>query len=166
MTRLRGIMFCTMDRWDKWQKWIFWIGLTGVVASVILAFSTPGLAEPYNAKRTIKNVQAIVLCIWVFAPPVWFWYEYFFIYRKISDKEKDKPTFDQYKHGVDVASKLWLALVTVLLGLYFGKDFSREPLSPPSCTPQSSVAQPSQSSSQSAPSSGVTTSIPPTVKPH
>jgi hypothetical protein len=29
---------------------------------------------------------------------------------------------DEYKHGVDVSSKIWLALVTALLALYFSKD--------------------------------------------
>jgi hypothetical protein len=128
-------MFGTMDRWNKWQMYIFWIALIGVVVSVVLAFSnggTAGIAAPFDAKKSVKVAQAIVLCIWVFAPPFWFWYEYFFIYREIPETEKDRPTLDVYKHGVDVASKLWLALVTVLLGLYFGKDFSREPSPPPS----------------------------------
>jgi H+/Cl- antiporter ClcA len=130
-----------MNRWNKWQTVIFWTALGAIIVSIVLAFSTKTIAEPFDAKRPIKVAQAIALCIWIFVPPVWFWYEYFFLYRVIPEAEKDKPEIEHYKHGVDVASKLWLALVTVLLGLYFGKDFSREPVPTPSCTPQSSVIQ-------------------------
>lgn len=35
--------------------------------------------------------------------------------------------FDRFKYGQEVASKTWLALVTLLTGLYFGKDFSLTP---------------------------------------
>jgi hypothetical protein len=84
-----------MNRWNKWQQWICWIALTGVVASVYLAFSTnghlplstKGLAEPFEAKRPIKVIQSIVLCVWVLVPPLWFWFEYFFLYRVIPSNE-------------------------------------------------------------------------------
>ena len=33
------------------------------------------------------------------------------------------PDIDLFKYGQDVSSKIWLAVSTVLLALYFGKDF-------------------------------------------
>lgn len=132
-------MFGTMKRWKTIQVYIFWVAFIGVLASIVLAFSAGGIAAPFDAKRPIKVAQAIVLCIWVFAPPLWFWYEYYFVYARIPEQVEGRPKLDNYKHGVDVASKLWLALVTVLLGLYFGKDFSRDPgTAQPPCVVQQS----------------------------
>ena len=49
----------------------------------------------------------------------------FFLYSVIPENHYTKPKFDPYKHGVDVASKIWLALVTVHVILYFGKDLGK-----------------------------------------
>ena len=132
-------------QWGRWQMIIFWVALTAAAGSIVLAFIPKHIAEPFDAKCPIKVGQALVLSMWVLGPPLWFWFEYFFLYRKMADNEIRKMKFDEYKHGVDVASKLWLALVTVLLGLYFGKDFSRTPSPSSSGTPQSSVTQKIQS---------------------
>jgi hypothetical protein len=32
------------------------------------------------------------------------------------------PDFDVFKHGQDVSAKIWIAVSSVLLVLYFGKD--------------------------------------------
>src|SRR5580704_3464168 len=86
----------TIGRWDKWQRKFFWVAIIGVIISILLAcFTKGGLAEPFDPKRPIKVVQAIVLCIWLVAPPTWFWFDYFHIYLKIVD-EKKKPTLESY----------------------------------------------------------------------
>ena len=52
--------------------------------------------------------------------PAWFWFEYFFVFRRVSDPAPDD--FEKLKYGQDLASKIWLAVVSALLMLYFGKD--------------------------------------------
>jgi hypothetical protein len=88
-----------------------------------------------------------VLGLWIMVPPIWFWYEYFFLYK---DTITAKVELDAFKHGQDQSAKIWLALVTILAGLYFGKDLVREPSSGADKR-QSSSSQPQ---SQSPPSSG------------
>jgi hypothetical protein len=48
-------------------------------------------------------------------PPVWFWCEYVFLYPYYGQK------LEEFKYRQVVASKIWLATVSVLLILYFGR---------------------------------------------
>jgi hypothetical protein len=59
---------------------------------------------------------------------IWSWIEYFVLYD--SEKPQLKPDSEKFNYGQDRTAKIWLALVTVLLGLYFGKDFARESATP------------------------------------
>jgi hypothetical protein len=40
---------------------------------------------------------------------------------KVADARKEH--FERFKNGEDVASRFWIAISTLLTGLYFGKDF-------------------------------------------
>ena len=78
--------------------------------------------EGFQKGDHVKYLQAFVLSVWIVVPPIWFWFEFFYLYKK----ENPKPDLDEFKHGQDQSSKIWLALVTVLLGMYFGHDLIRE----------------------------------------
>jgi hypothetical protein len=108
---------------SKWDKASFTAALSAAifgVGSVILAI--PHFGTRFNIHCHLKVAQAIVLSIWIVGPPIWFWYEYFHLYRPAPEP---KPDLDSFKYGQDQAAKIWLALVTLLLALYFGKDFTR-----------------------------------------
>ena len=51
---------------------------------------------------------------------MWFWLEYFGLWR-YEDKTK-RMSLEDLKAGQEVAAKIWLAAVTALGILYFGKD--------------------------------------------
>jgi hypothetical protein len=76
-----------------------------------------------------RLAKTIFVGFWVIVPPVWFAIEYFhfFAHTDFSKiKESDvKAKFDYLKHGQDLASKGWLALVTLLTALYFGRNFTK-----------------------------------------
>jgi hypothetical protein len=85
----------------------------------------PAAAEREKTLSAVGKMKAEILLFWVLVPPCWFWFEYFFLYRY--DKETlpngdKKPDWDNFKYGQEVSSKVWLALVTALTILYFGKD--------------------------------------------
>jgi hypothetical protein len=112
-----------MSRWKYWHIAISWV--SGVLATASLGFARWGFAEKFDSGSPVKVSQVIVLVIWIVVPPVWFWFEFYFLYQPLT-RDPTRPFkigWDQYKFGVDVSSKIWLALVTALLGLYFGKDF-------------------------------------------
>jgi len=75
------------------------------------------------SERTLSNYgkhKMAMLIFWIAIPPVWFWLDYFGLYRY--DPLPGKPDLDNFKYGQDIASKIWIALVTALTILYFGKD--------------------------------------------
>ena len=59
---------------------------------------------------------------WLLLPPVYFWYEYFYVYGRTRNAAA-RADLESFKYGQDVASKIWIAVVSALLALYFGKDF-------------------------------------------
>ena len=83
--------------------------------------------EPPKPWPIEKMWEVAILIFWTLAPPVSFWAHYFFILDDgkitiVSELEKYK--FERYKYGIDVSSKIWIALVSVLFVLYFGKDLN------------------------------------------
>jgi cytochrome bd-type quinol oxidase subunit 2 len=110
-----------MKNWKEWQTWICW--LSGIAVTLSLGIAHGGFAQGFNSKNPVKVFQAMILSAWILLPPVWFWFEYFFLYKELSDEEKKTVSLEAYKQGADVSSKIWLALVTVLYGLYFGSPF-------------------------------------------
>ena len=111
------------------------ISSIAMIASIIVGICW-GFGKGFDPHDPVKVFQAVVLGIWVIVPPIWFWYEYFFLYSNATTK----PGLDEFKHGQDQSSKIWLALVTLLLGLYFGKDLSRDSSPPPAPGKQTSAA--------------------------
>jgi hypothetical protein len=68
-----------------------------------------------SAHRTCKES---LYAIWVLGPPIWFFFEYFYLFR-----QHGKPgCIDTFKYGQELASRIWLALVAVLGVLFFGKE--------------------------------------------
>ena len=87
------------------------IGVCAAVPSFVL-----GIAE-FGRRGKCKQLeiaQAIILAGWVLVPPIWFCAQYFW------DKPVSQETLDQYKYEQELASKVWLAVVSVLAFLYFG----------------------------------------------
>jgi hypothetical protein len=109
----------------QWQI-IDWVA--GSMAALILFVSfylavrgfNDVLPEPGKHWPPIKKCETILLVFWVCVPPAWFWFEYFFLFKRVTNPAPDD--FEKLKYGQDLASKIWLAVVSALLMLYFGKD--------------------------------------------
>jgi|SRR5580692_9036221 hypothetical protein len=94
--------------------------LSAIVCVSSLAFAYWGFGQGFDIHNKIKVAQVIVLCFWILAPPMWFALER----DAKSALLEDDREFERFKYTQDLASKIWLALVTVLLILYFGKDLA------------------------------------------
>jgi hypothetical protein len=111
---------------------IFWPSVVALICSFGLAYY--GYAHPscINLKDTqmiewptYRKWEAVVLAAWIVIPPLFFWIEYFGIYRKSRNyqyKAPQPPDWEMFKYSQDVSAKVWIAVTTVLLVLYFGKD--------------------------------------------
>jgi hypothetical protein len=96
----------------------FWLGVHGWNAN--LTDDTGKVIRPLL--QLVKWKVAVLIC-WTILPPILFWAEYFGMYRSgARDFRAAPPDFDEFKYGQDISSKVWIAVSTALLILYFGKD--------------------------------------------
>jgi hypothetical protein len=100
--------------------------VAGWIASIVLAISPLLVPLGWGASLRdynsgIKLLQVLVVAMWTVMPPIWFWYEYFYLRPKYPSPPAG-PDFDEFKYGQDLASKIWIAATSTLLILYFWKD--------------------------------------------
>jgi hypothetical protein len=94
-----------------------WAGAIATVASVFaLAFGCVTFGDEPSATRYSTKMKAGLLILWTLLPPVCFLFEYLLFKPTVS------TVLEELKYEQDLKSKVWLALVTVLTTLYFGKD--------------------------------------------
>lgn len=108
--------------------------LAGTVAAICLAISLyvawRGWGQPFDPHKMpwphIRILQACIVVTWIIIPPMWFWLDYFFIYlRNHKMGDEPPPDIDLFKYGHDISSKIWIAVSTALLALYFGSTFGK-----------------------------------------
>jgi hypothetical protein len=81
--------------------------VTIVVAFIYVRESGVGYALLKSHERSVKF---IVAAVWTIFPPVWFWIEYFFLFRKYGDENH----LEAFKHGQQVAAAIWAGLLVLL----------------------------------------------------
>lgn len=128
------------------SRGIVYVSAIGAVfASFCILFGVHFLrtGDPDNAslwRANVKTWKAVLLVPWIVLPPIWFCMEYFYVYTPTpvasqnvgSDEYKDQVQkrndhFEEFLHGQDNAGKVWLAMVTVLAGLYVGSSIKEKP---------------------------------------
>ena|ERR1700719_39869 len=125
----------TSRSWDILYRVIFVTCIAAMVASFwlgIYVITHPSgeivgdLGKtPINQWPLLKKWEAGILIGWVVLPPLFFWLEYFAIYRRRRgyNPGDDHPAdWEMFKYAQDVSAKVWIAVSTALLILYFGKD--------------------------------------------
>jgi hypothetical protein len=70
---------------------------------ILLAISVPVCWCCFLHKQ-IEYVY-VFAAFWSITPPIWFWYEYYWIYRVDGEPE----SFELFKYGQDVAKAVWAA---------------------------------------------------------
>lgn len=80
-------------------------------ALLVLTLCQPGWLLPH------RNVLWVT---WTLAPPIWFLIQYILAPEawKIGDD------FQRFQYSQQIASKVWLAMVSITTALYFGGDFT------------------------------------------
>ena len=91
-----------------------------IALSLSLGLSFFGWGQKVGSSG-VKTLQVFVLVAWTLGPPIWFWYEYIFLFRDVYPNQ-DKDKLESLKTQQDLSSKIWIAAASVLLILYFWKD--------------------------------------------
>lgn len=113
-----------------------------------------------NAKKISKREAAIHLIAWTLAPPLWFSFERYFFFQgtaqeaKLLDcdpklKEREQR-IKALKEGQDYASKLWGAILAVLLAFKLGEIVKESPATASDESIESALKRTETSSDESA----------------
>ncbi|HEY7337222.1 MAG TPA: hypothetical protein VH639_20190 [Bryobacteraceae bacterium] len=121
------------------------IGSALAVFSILFGIHFLRTGDGLDAKlwgSTLRVWKVCLLAPWVILPPIWFSVEYYYLYPKVAasliaappakpatrtderenDSETAKDSLERFKQGQEESAKVWLALVTLLTGIYFGKE--------------------------------------------
>jgi hypothetical protein len=123
---LAVIGWCLANPSDTGAKTQFILGVIAGLALIGSLWIVPdGWGKKLSDGGAIKKVQAGVLAAWVLLPPLYFWMEYFWLYKHLMP-DGTRPEFEAFKYGQDVSSRVWIATTSTLGLLYFWNDLKRE----------------------------------------
>jgi hypothetical protein len=89
-----------------------WISAVLLVITVVVAVLVVVVGGP-KYRAVIYGFAAL----WAIGAPVWFWYEYFYVYRRYGAVD----TIEHYKQGLQVSVAIW-AGVALTLGALASSD--------------------------------------------
>lgn len=95
--------------------------LAAAIAGVALLLVTPVFAVIAWHQKDPTRLY-ILGAVWAVAPPVWFWYEFFFLYRV----RGDPAGFEQFKHGQQVAVAIWAGVAIATFAFASSERFKPE----------------------------------------
>ena len=110
----------TAVQWLATPPQVAWVG--GVLYALSLCLAVIGWKHPLKHMHWTKIMQLIMLTFWTIVPPVVFWIDFYFLKKYDEKPPSGEGAFDAYKYGIELSSKIWIALSSVLLFLYFGRD--------------------------------------------
>jgi hypothetical protein len=109
-------VFCKLGWLDR-EAANFWAGLVATIASIFaLIIGCVRFGEEPIPGQYLTKLKVFLLIAWTLLPPLCFLFE--FLHFPPGD-------LHNFQYEQDLKSKLWLALVTALTALYFGKDILR-----------------------------------------
>ncbi|MCE9611365.1 MAG: hypothetical protein K8R23_14310 [Chthoniobacter sp.] len=94
--------------------WAWILGITSAavfVATLVFAFRWQGIAL---ATPRQKKWAKAALAIWLVGPPVWFWFEYFWVFKDYGDFAQ----FEHFKYGQEQAAKIWAGTLVFLYAVH------------------------------------------------
>lgn len=105
-------MFAFQPPWypdgAPWQ-----VNTFGVCGMVFLIVTLVFACLSWRNKR-LSPCLYVFLAIWGLVPPLWFWYEYFFLILPRGTLADD--VLEKYKHGVQLGAAIWAAVAVGLAG--------------------------------------------------
>ena len=107
------------------------VTVTGWISALLLVTTLILAAVAWCLKCVV--IVYILAALWGITQPLWFWYEYFYVYRV----QGDIAEFEKFKYGQQISVAIW-AGVTILLVAYSASDHFKNPAG----LAQTSVANP------------------------
>jgi hypothetical protein len=96
-------------------RWV--VSLVGLISVSLLAW-TICLALGAWRSGTVETIY-ILAVLWAVLPPIWFWFEYFFLYQRYGEKDG----FEAFKYGQQISVAIWAAVTLSLAALASSEHF-------------------------------------------
>ncbi len=93
-----------------------WVTLASYASVLVSLFTIVHFAALCSQNSSLRNAAIGWLIFWSFAPPTWFWIEYFWIWQREEDGKR--PTLEVFTHGQDICRNIWLAIVAALATIH------------------------------------------------
>ena len=95
-----------------------WRNPADVILTFVAILALVGAAYSLNVAASAwksRDAEALyaILPYWVLGPPVWFWCDYFLVYRHFGDKN----AFESFKHAQHVSLAIWAGVAFFLGGV-------------------------------------------------
>lgn len=90
------------------------------VVTVVGVIAVAGLVQTVRVLfrgATTQRTRLALLAAWTLLPPLWFWFEYFYLYKPFAPA----GTFEAFKYGQDISAKIWAAIVAVITAVMLAK---------------------------------------------
>ena len=58
-----------------------------------------------------KLAAKLGVAFWTLGPPIWFWFEYFWLFKSFGDPAK----LEEFKHGQQVSASIWAGVVAFMI---------------------------------------------------
>jgi hypothetical protein len=97
------------DNAPCWAKNHGYFAAVGAILALI--FTAWMVVNHWNDPNT--SSLYIITALWAVIPPVCFWLEFYFVYKKFGVP----GTFDLFVHGQQVCAALWLGVLAALAGI-------------------------------------------------
>ena len=91
-------------------------------ASAFLATCFLAVCLVMTFAPSLRNqiVAGVMAGFWLIAAPLWFWYEYFFLYREHGEPD----SFELFKHGQQISAAIWAGFAACLVA-FAASDYSK-----------------------------------------
>lgn len=97
----------------------FWMSILSLVVFLVACASIAYGVRTFQSP--VNWVKEFILIAWIIGPPAWFAVDYFVIYKAYGVP----GSLEYFKYGQDVASKFWIAVTTLLTGLYLNQELGK-----------------------------------------
>lgn len=99
-------------------KWVFRVGLAAVILGVVSV--TYCVVEEYTYDWKHNYFLPVLIFAWTVFPPLWFWYEYFFLFKTFG-KHENPHAFDLFKHGQQTSRAIWAGVLACMAAIAAAK---------------------------------------------
>jgi hypothetical protein len=96
-------------------RWLVRLGgcasAAALVCTILLALRAWRLGE-------VEVIYSLAV-LWTVLPPIWFWFEFFFLYQTSGEKDG----FEAFKYGQQVSIAIWAAVTLSLVAIATSEHF-------------------------------------------